>query len=151
MIRSINKQIKYYGFYDYQRFDHQVRLKLNFDIFKTLSKVEKDNVFVSSPHVNYASIDLPQELKHLRPITKNKNSHHENLFELFESVYYFHSGLDTNNRLIPECFFYNKKLAIEFNGAFNDSVYLRYTDIKENGLCNYHLTTEDPMIQDFLN
>lgn len=151
MTRSPNKKITYYGFYDYQNFDFKVSLKINFGIFKPLTKTENTKVFISASNLDNIPQALPMHLNHLERLVKAHNLHIENLFELFDSFYYFHNGLDTNNRLIPECFFYKKIVHVDFNGVFNDSVYLRYVDIQTNGLSGYRLTSDDPMIQDFLN
>lgn len=151
MTRSHQKKITYYGHYQYQNYDYDVRLKFNFDIFKPLQKVKKGRLFISSRLFNYDDFEIPKELRHLKPLYKHPNNHVSNLFEQFEDVFYFHSSLDKNNRLIPECFFYQKKIYIEFNGIYNDSVYLRYKDIMDSGLDNYKLNSEDPMLGDFLS
>lgn len=151
MIRSEHKKITYYGFYDYQPADHKVRLKLNFDAFKPVTKKDPNNLLISQIKYNNEDIVIPDEIKHLNVLTKNYNSHHENFHELFDTLYYCHGAHDKNNRLIPECFFYQKKIYINYNGAYNDSVYLRYTDISQNGLANYKLDASDLMLQDFLS
>lgn len=152
MLRSEVKKITYYGFYDYQRFDHQARLKLNFESFRPLdSEKVQEGLLVSSRLYNYRDIQIPEELKHLKLITKKESEHHQNIFEIFDTLYYYHSAHDTNNRLIPECFFYKKKIILECNGVHNDSIYLRYADILENGLGNYTLDASDPMLRDFLS
>lgn len=150
MIRSDKKNIEYYGFYKYQNFDVSEKLKLNFNIFKPIKESKEKSVFVSSRLFNYKDFNLPQELADYQIITKHEDEHRENMFELFDTVYYYHSALDTNNRLIPECFFYNKKIVIEYNGKYDDSIYLRYTDIKENGLAPYTLDENDLMVKGFL-
>lgn len=150
MKRSEFKKIIYFGHYKYQNFDYNVKLKLNFFIFKKIERSNPDGIFVSSRKDNYKDFKLPKELEHLKPINKDKNSHYQNLFELFDTIYYFHSDLDTNNRLIPEAFFYNKKIYIEFNGNKEDSIYLRYQDILSNGLKPYTLEQDDLMLSMFL-
>lgn len=150
MKRSEFKKIKYFGHYDYQNFDFDVKLKLNFEIFKPITKTNIDGIFVSSRKDNYDDFSLPESLKHLRQINKDKNSHYDNLYEHFDTVYYYHSDLDTNNRLIPECFYYNKKIHIEFNGNYKDSIFLRFDDISKNGLKPYSLDENDVMLRSFL-
>lgn len=149
MERSSTKNVTYYGYYDYQNFDHKTSLKLNFSIFRPLNK-SGEKVFVSSRKYNYREIELPYELKHKEVVTKAESIHHSNLFDLFDTMFYFHSDFDTNNRLIPECFFYNKKIVLHLNPKFKDSIYLRYEDILANGLKNYTLDHTDKMICDFL-
>lgn len=150
MKRSEFKKIVYFGHYAYQNFDHEVKLKLNFSIFKKLTKSDPNRIFVSSRNENYKDFSLPEELAHLKPINKDKNLHHKNLFELFDTVYYYHSGIDTNNRLIPEAFFYNKKLHVQFNNLEKDSIFYRYEDILKNGLQSYTLDDNDLMLRMFL-
>lgn len=150
MKRSEFKKIIYFGHYTYQNFDYEVKLKLNFKIFKKLIKSDPNGIFVSSRNENYKDFSLPEELAHLKPINKDKNSHYTNLFELFDTVYYYHSGIDTNNRLIPEAFFYNKKIYIKYNDFEKDSIYYRYEDILKNGLDSYTLDESDLMLKMFL-
>jgi hypothetical protein len=55
---------------------------------------------------------------------------------------------DTNNRIIPEGFFYGKAVTIEEPyGLGIDSIQLRYNDIVANGLGNYTLSENCPMVQ----
>ena len=150
MKRSDFKNIKYFGHYSYQRFDCDVRLKLNFEIFKPISKSNPCGIFVGSRQDDYTAFKLPQELSHLVPINKDRNAHYENLYELFDTVFYYHSALDTNNRLIPESFFYNKKIHIKYNGYLQDSIFFRYEDISINGLDNYTLDESDLMLKSVL-
>lgn len=149
MERSTTKNVTYYGYYDYQNFDHKTPLKLNFSIFRPL-KQKGDKVLVSSRLYNYKEIELPEELRSKEVVTKAESTHHSNFFELFDTMYYFHSDFDTNNRLIPECFFYAKKIILHLNSKFQDSIALRYDDILANGLKNYTLDHTDKMICDFL-
>lgn len=149
MERSNAKTVTYYGYYDYQNFDHKTSLKLNFSIFRPLTK-KGEKVLVSSRLYNYKEIELPENLKHKEVVTKAESTHHANLFEIFDTMYYFHSDFDTNNRLIPECFFYDKKIVLQLNAKFKDSIALRYEDILKNDLRNYTLDHTDKMICDFL-
>ena len=149
MERSQTKKVTYYGYYDYQNFDYKTPLKLNFSNFKPLAK-SGEKVLVSSRLYNYREIELPKELEHKEVVTKAESTHHSNLFELFDTMYYFHSDFDTNNRLIPECFFYDKKIILKLNEKFQDSISLRYEDILANGLTKYTLDHTDKMLCDFL-
>lgn len=151
MIRSDKKSIKYFGYYDYQNFDIKEKLKLNFGIFRKINKTNHNAVFVSSRMFNYKDFSLPKELEGYQIITKHEDDHRENMFELFDTVFYFHSALDTNNRLIPESFFYNKRIIIEYNNFYKDSIYLRYEDISKNGLGPYTLDENDLVIKEMLN
>lgn len=150
MIRSKEKPITYYGHYDYQRFDVDVKLKLNFEIFKKINRKSDHAVFVSSRLDNYTNISYPEEIKGMKIFTKNKQSHYPNMYELFDTVYYYHSAQDTNNRLIPEAFFYKKRIIIQYSDLPRDSIYYRYQDISHNGLGNYTLDKDDVMLRNFL-
>jgi hypothetical protein len=120
-------------------------LKLNFSIFKNIEK-RGNGVFISGPCVS--GRDYTQEYSDKEVITKKHDRGIGNLFELIDTVHYVHTGLDTNNRIIPEAFFYGKDVIIEDDAPnIVDSVTLRYSDITTNGLDNYTLTNNDEMIK----
>jgi len=142
------RQVTYYGCYHYQNFDVTTYAKLNFEIFKPITK-SQPAVFVSGREVDIKSQSSILETQFNKPIIlKKSQSGTGNLFELIDHVHYMHFSRDTNNRIIPEAFFYNKLLTID-NTAYTeiDSVQLRYEDITKNGLGNYTLTESDDMIQ----
>lgn len=147
--RSSTKNVKYFGSYSYQSFDEEAELKLNFNIFRPLSKVKKDSIFISSPHKQ--DVLLPDKYQGRSFFVKDNNKHYENLFENFSTLYYCHGGLDTDNRLIPECFFYETEVVLELNNFPVDSVQIRYDKIKKYGVEVYNLTAEDPMLMEFLS
>jgi hypothetical protein len=146
-----DRTVTYYGSYDYQRYDVFCYLKLNFEIFKLLSKC-KSGVFISSPNEQYIKDNmrfLSDRFK--RPlILKSAQSGIGNLFELIDAVHYVHTSQDTNNRIIPEAFFFDKQITIDFLHDEIDSISLRYDDIMKNGLANYTLTADDEMIKAML-
>jgi|LWDU01.1.fsa_nt_gi hypothetical protein len=143
-----NRKVTYYGSYDYQNYDVFNYLKLNFSIFKDIIKTG-DKTFVSGVypflgHEKYLNID--------NVIMKKHYIGRGDLFELISSVVYIHSSLDTNNRIIPEAFYYSKSIKIIEQAAdIIDSITFRYNDIKNNGLSNYTLSNDDMMIQGMLN
>lgn len=145
-----DRSVTYYGSYDYQRYDHFCYLKLNFEIFPPLQK-EGYGVFISALDQKYIRLNINRWEQQFspRPITlKKSHSGYGNLFELVDWVHYVHTQQDTNNRIIPEAFFYNKKVSIEeplYSGV--DSIQLRYQDILNNGLDNYTLSENDIMVQ----
>lgn len=151
MLRSDVKEIRYYGIYPYQRFDHEACLKLNFDIFRPIEGKVENNLLISSMKFNFKDIRLPEELAHKPVLHKTAFDHHNNLFNKFDTLFYYHSDFDTNNRLIPECFFYGKEVFVQLNGKFDDSISRRYNDIRENGLSGYWLKDDDIMLRDFLS
>lgn len=139
-----NRTVTYYGSYYYQNFDVFNYIKLNFSIFNEIDSSE-NCVFISGPFLNDEYIYSDPT----KPTIMKKHDRGEgNLFELIDSVHYIHSQLDTNNRIIPEALYYNKKVTIEDNiPHIKDSVTFRYDDIIANGLDNYNLTNEDEMIK----
>lgn len=147
--RSEHKKIVYYGFYDYQDYDIQSMLKINFDIFRAWNK-GKDQVLVSTVTSNFDAALLPENLRSKKSIRKNLLDHYDNFFEQFDTLFYIHTGHDTNNRLIPECYFYGKDVVVAYTGLPKDSVFYRHEDIKKNGLGAYTLTENDRMVRDFL-
>lgn len=150
-IRSSIKSLKYYGFYDYQNFDIEQMLQLNFDIFKKINHTVTDTALVSSP-LN----DSTETLKYLgiqekNIIFKTSDIHHKNLFESFDVLHMYHKNIDTNNRAIPEAFFYGKRVYIRYaDPSVIDSVRLRYNDCTENGVMPYWLDIENKMIKGML-
>ena len=147
-VRSSKKKVTYYGWYPYQSFDKKTLLKFYFDIYRPIQGDVDDKVLVSG---SYKSVVLPPHLENKKVLNKKKNNHYNDFFRQFDTLYYYQTGLDTNNRLIPECFFYDKSLFLENSQVYNDSVYLRYRDIKENGLGKYTLDESDVIVRDFLS
>jgi hypothetical protein len=143
-----SRYVTYYGCYHYQNYDVPAHARLNFEIFKPITK-SQSAVFISGREVDIKSQLSVLEKQFDKPvILKKAQSGTGNLFELIDHVHYMHFSRDTNNRIIPEAFFYKKQLTID-NSAYNeiDSVQLRYEDITKNGLGNYTLTEADEMIQ----
>jgi hypothetical protein len=123
-------------------------LKLNFEIFQPLTQ-QGYGVFISALNQKYIRLNIDRwhnEFK--RPIiVKKSHSGHGNLFDMIDSVHYVHTERDTNNRIIPEAFFYNKAVSIEeplYDGI--DSIRLRYDDIVANGLSSYTVSENDAMV-----
>lgn len=143
-----DRLVTYYGLYSYQRYDIECILKLNFEIFKPCSS--QPGVFVSCldpKYIRYEYERLKQQFN--RPILlKKQHTGIGNLFDQIDSVHYIHVVRDTNNRIIPEGFFYGKTVTIEEPYPLElDSIKLRYNDIIANGLSNYTLTEKCPMVQ----
>lgn len=138
-----DRSVTYYGSYPYQQYDVFNYLKLNFNIFKKLER-KGNGAFISGPIVDGYEYPEPTKLV----ITKKHDRGLGNLFELIDVVHYIHTGLDTNNRIIPEAVHYGKDVTIVDKAPeVVDSVVLRYEDIQQNGLINYTLTTEDEMVK----
>jgi hypothetical protein len=148
-----SRTVNYYGSYDYQNFDTFCYLKLNFEIFKSFDTCTP-GVFVSTVlNSKYLEDHLSKyEQRFQRPVYLKKHFNgFGNLFEMIDAVHYVHTCLDTNNRIIPEAFYYNKSVTIEEPlYAKLDSIMLRYNDIKDNGLENYTLSLDDEMIKAML-
>jgi len=142
-----DRVVTYYGSYDYQNYDVFNYLKLNFEIFKPFGG--QPGVFISSPDHNYIKNNLQKyKEKFQKPIIlKKHHSGNGNIFEMIDSVHYIHTSQDRDNRIIPESFYYEKKITIEDLYPIVDSVNLRYKDCLENGLINYTLNEQDKMIE----
>lgn len=144
-----DRKVTYYGSYDYQRFDEFCYLKLNFDIFQPLQQ-QGYGVFVSALNQKYIGSNLSRWQQEFSPrpiIVKKSHSGYGNLFDMIDHVHYVHTQQDTNNRIIPEAFYYGKTVSIEeplYSGI--DSIQLRYQDIKKHGLSNYTMTEDDAMV-----
>ena len=145
-----NYQVIYYGSYKYQLFDKFCYLKLNFNIFKPIKNIITNKVFISSgippKQIDYSIFKTEKQI-----YKKEDSSIVNNLFSEIDEVIYYHVKLDTNNRIIPEAFFYNKIITIEEGTWIVDSTILRYQDILKNGLKNYTLDGNDIMIKGMLD
>jgi hypothetical protein len=142
--------VTYYGSYDYQNFDVFNYLKINFEIFKEIKNRVTNKVFISSridPEcIDYSVFQTEKEI-----YKKTTNSIIHNLFDEIDEVIYYHKKLDTNNRIIVESFFYNKKIQIVSDINIIDSTILRYNDILAGNFSKYCLSIDDKMIQGMLN
>jgi glutaredoxin-related protein len=145
-----DRTVTYYGSYDYQRYDKFCYLKLNFEIFPNIESTGY-GVFVSALDQKYIRLNINRWEQEFAPrpiILKKSHSGHGNLFDMIDAVHYVHTQQDTNNRIIPEAFYYGKTVTIEeplYTGV--DSIKLRYNDILSNGLVNYTVTDNDVMVQ----
>lgn len=147
-----NRKVIYYGSYSYQRYDVFNYLKLNFDIFKKFDSFE-NSVFISAlneEHLRNQKSKYVERFSDKNVIIKDRNSGIGNIFEVVDSIHYLHNGRDTNNRIIPEAFYYKKKITFESFYPEVDSSLLRFEDIQNNGLLNYTLSENDEMIKSCL-
>lgn len=142
------RTVTYYGSYQYQNYDKFCYLKLNFEIFRPLTQ-QGIGVFISALDQKYIHFHTHRwEKEFNRPILIKKNhSGVGNLFDHIDAVHYVHTSRDTNNRIIPEAFYYGKTVTLEEPYSELDSIRLRYEDIVKNGLGNYTLTDSDIMVQ----
>jgi len=140
LTRSKMKNIKYYGSYEYQNFDEYNILKLNFDIFKKFDSPSESEQFESSGG-----------MKNIRNKHSKKPSTFINIFEKYKTFKYIHNTMDTNNRFIPECFYYGRELEFVDECKIQDSSIFRYNDCKSGNLNKYRLDKDDKIIQDILN
>ena len=144
-----DRRVIYYGSYAYQSYDVFSYLKLNFGIFRPLSGTGS-SVYVSSsnPEIVARKQDVWDKMYDQPLIFKQMGTGVGNIFDSVDTLHYVHTTLDKNNRMIPEAFFYGKRVVIEHLTYDKlDSVQLRYDDIVANGLSNYTLTENDAIIQ----
>jgi hypothetical protein len=143
------RSVTYYGSYRYQRYDVFSYLKLNFEIFSNITS-EGSCVFISSLDQKIIQQNINRWTR-LYPdrdiILKKSHAGIGNLFDVVNHVHYVHTSRDTNNRIIPEAFYYNKQITIEDMILEEDSVQLRYNDIASNGLSNYTISENDEIIK----
>lgn len=145
-----DRSVTYYGSYEYQNYDKFCYLKLNFDIFHSL-KQQGHGVFISALDQKYIRLNMNRWELEFSPrpiILKKSHSGSGNLFDMIDHVHYVHVTQDTNNRIIPEAFYYGKTVSIEeplYTGI--DSIRLRHDDIVANGLINYTVSENDVMVQ----
>jgi hypothetical protein len=140
----------YYGSYNYQIFDTRYYIKLNFDIFKKINTFG-NNTFISFRNKNLFNMEeILTKYNITNPYIKSDKSVFDNLFLNINKVVYVHVLQDTNNRIIPEAFFYNIPVIIIELCNIVDSTILRFNDIQENGLNNYYLKNNDKLILDLV-
>lgn len=143
--KPLKQEVTFYGEYDYQNFDVKCKLKLNFNIMKDIDKIG-DKTFISSrvpKQVNTKEYILKYNLKNIVSKDLDKSI---DIFKDCDTILYVHQMLDTNNRIIPEAFYYNTKLIIVNETDIVDSTVIRYEDISENGLLDYTIDETDKMI-----
>lgn len=141
------RKVTYYGSYDYQNYDVFNYLKLNFSIFKPLTK-EGVGSFVSGAFAWTGSNGITIPDKYKGHFHKKHDSGYGNIFDMIDTLIYVHTSRDTNNRIIPEAWYYNKTIEIDdLRPDIIDSITMRYNDIKANGLGNYTLTKEDAIVK----
>jgi len=150
--KSKIKDIKWFGYYDYQDFDIKEKLQLNFSIFKDIKPKKTDTAFFSSSLADSSELfKFAENIKESKVLSKVSRTHTTNLFEEIDTLYYVHINLDVNNRMIPEAFYYKKNIEIiQPKEMKPDSILHRYNDIKENGLQEYTLTKDSLIIQEML-
>lgn len=142
-----NRTVTYYGIYPYQNFDVSCMLKLNFEVFRDCDT--KPGVFVSCLDPKHIRDNINRyEREFGRPIIlKKSHMGSGSIFDNIDQVHYVHVQRDTNNRIIPEGFFFGKKVTVEEVYREEDSIMWRYNDIQENGLGNYSLACDDEMVK----
>lgn len=142
-----NDKDSFYGFYSYQPSKFQTRLKFYTDIHKTFEE-HGDETFISSPWA--ITEDITDIIDVQNPLTKDLNTHIDNLFKRINKIIYWHNGtLDANNRIVVEAAIHGIEIDIHFNNNENDSVYERYQALKD-GIHKFVLTTDDIMIKNFV-
>ena len=155
-LKAINfNNVKVFGFYDYQQIPLKnvktikENLRFYFDIFPKIEKSE-NKTFVSSP--NTLPKNIEENLKDY--FTKRKSENIPNLFEKFNKFLYYHDSIDTNNRLIIEAIFYNKKIEIIEPKIIKDSIHIRNKEFQKKGkdmLLDYKLSKNDKIIESIIN
>lgn len=147
-----NRTVTYYGSYDWQPRDVFSYLKFNFGIFKQYPN-KHSGVFLSANDVEYLKRNYTHyQQQYNKPvILKRGETGKGNALEFVDSVHYVHTGQDKNNRIIPEAFYYGRDIIIEdLKPEIQDSIVIRYNDIKDNGLEKYTLTLDDEIVKQCL-
>lgn len=147
---SDNREITYYGSYEYQRFDKYQLLKFDFTLYPQFDTI-KNETFVSYRYKKDFEKDhrVSQYLSNKNIVYKNMGDP-INIFETCKEVVYIHVGFDKNNRIIPEAVYYNIPVVYFEEYDSYDSAWYRLQDIQENGILKYQINIDDILIQDFL-
>lgn len=146
-----SRTVTYYGVYDYQPRDKTTTLKLNFDIFRT-SRSQSGTFFSSRhPELVRTRYSIYEQRGFPKPFYFKSQQHGlGDIFDLIDHVHYVHTTRDTNNRIIPETFFHDKKFSIDNEYRGLDSVRSRLNDCQRLGPYCYQISIDDQMIQDML-
>jgi hypothetical protein len=149
-----SRKVTYFGSYDYQNFDEFCLLKLNFDAFSNYESLSH-KIFISSPDQQLIKDNIPEYRSRFpgkEIILKKSSIGKGNIFEEIDTILYVHTGLDTNNRIIPEAHYYEIKVLIDdLAKDVTDSVTMRNNDIIRNGIIKYKITKDDIMISRMLD
>lgn len=152
MFRKDLYNVTYYGEMPFVYKDEQYRMKLLFDRFKPLSKVE-EGFYIHAPKNKKANA-IPSFLNLDRkfPIYYKQEKHMKNFFEYFNIYIYYHSNeyFDPHPRLPLECLFYQKRVMYYNEKLIKDGSYYRFKDLNENGLKNRFLNKHDEIIKLFI-
>jgi len=145
------KNVTIYGEMPFSKWDKYYRMKLAFNRFKKLNKVEQA-IYIYSPNNEdktfIEDLILPKDKK----IIFKAESHLSNLFEQFDEYIYYHGNkvIDQHPRLFLECAFYDKKITYINNFGVKDGSYYRYSDLLANGLEHRTLDENDEVVVLFL-
>lgn len=138
----------FYGFYDYQRFNKKVRLKLYPQIHKTYDDSKKKKIFVSSgnsPNEIYKDVYNNDEV-----IYKKNTTHLFEMFKYIKEVHYLPTLFDLNNRIVVESFIHNIPFKV-LGEKVMDSVQERLLLLEKGNLSDLSLDRGDTMIGDYVN
>lgn len=147
---TAREQDDVYGFYHYQKFNIKERLKLGLQFMKPkkqtiyksfcsfpiegIDKLDKQKVYT------IASYDVV-----FKDFVKDLN------MLCFKEIIYYHSkNIDRNNRLIPECFYFNINLVLVNNENTNDSINERYNYCLNNGVDDFIIDDNYKLLNDFI-
>lgn len=146
--KELYKDITYYGEMPFHYRDREYRMKMLFDRYKPLKKVES-GIYINSPlNDDYSFLDdlkLPD-----KPILKKTHGNHlENMFEKFDTYLYYHANkwFDPHPRLFVECTFYEKEIIYHNIHNIKDGSLYRYNDVMQNGISKRTLNRKDEIIQ----
>ena len=141
----------FYGWYDeYQDYNKRVRLKLYKESHRTYVN-RGDKVFVSSPKCDAMSVVDAVGLDREGVFIKKGNEHNNNLFESINEIVYWHTGKDTNNRIVVEAYIHDIPLKVYYNGNLSDSIKERCDVIGNGNAHELFLDDSDIMIKDFVD
>lgn len=138
-----------YGEMPFSKWDKPYRMKLMFNRFKKLNKVE-EAIYVYSPENKDRTFVDDLDLGDKKILFK-AGDHLSNLFENFDEYVYYHGNKvwDQHPRLFLECAYYKKKITYINNFNVKDGSYYRYQDLTELGLENRTLTKDDEIVKLF--
>ena len=142
----------FFGFYYYQIPDQAIlnNLKLEFIFEKLQLGLKYHKVFkCSSEHLIFVSAPLMDNISKsyfsYPYITKRTYYCYDNIFKQVDKVIYIHNSFDTNNRIIPESFYQEKKVELINEHDINDSIMHRH-ELCVNGEINQLILNPDNLM-----
>lgn len=160
MFRKDLYNTTFYGEMPFVYKDYQYTMKMLFDRYKPLNKIQRGYYITAPTELNGPGLsEIEKEriknevcFREGAPIYFKKEEHMSNLFEYFDIYIYYHLNryFDPRSRLPVESLFYGKQIKYINKHNVKDGSYYRFCDLKENGISNRILNKDDEVVRLFI-